>query len=194
MKKILFAVIALVLCLGMVGGAFAYFSDTATSVNNTFSAGDVDVTIGGELAAGVLLTGMAPGDEVTKTMWVQNDGSLPIWFAGYISYATETVSGFFDQFSVKVYGVDGDFYGGGPADLIYEGTLRSLYGKENAMVAGEYPPLTGGNWAGYTFKIKLSLDAGNQFQNASTTVKLTVDAIQSNNYTWAQALAILKPS
>ena len=43
MKKILFSLMAVVLCLGLMGGAFAYFSDVETSEDNTFSAGTIDL-------------------------------------------------------------------------------------------------------------------------------------------------------
>jgi len=43
MKKILVIVMAYVLSIGLIGGAFAYFTDTETSVNNNFSAGAIDL-------------------------------------------------------------------------------------------------------------------------------------------------------
>lgn len=48
MKKILFSVMAVVLCLGLMGGAFAYFSDTETSSGNTFTAGTIDLEMNDE--------------------------------------------------------------------------------------------------------------------------------------------------
>lgn len=49
MKKILFSLMTLVLVVGMIGaGAFAYFSDTETSTGNTFTAGTIDIDVGGE--------------------------------------------------------------------------------------------------------------------------------------------------
>ena len=48
MKKILFSVMGVVLCLGLMGGAFAYFSDVETSEDNTFTAGTIDLALNGE--------------------------------------------------------------------------------------------------------------------------------------------------
>ena len=48
MKKILFTVMAVVLCLGLMGAAFAYFSDTETSTGNTFTAGTIDLAVNDE--------------------------------------------------------------------------------------------------------------------------------------------------
>jgi predicted ribosomally synthesized peptide with SipW-like signal peptide len=39
MKKVLFAIMAIVLCVGLIGGAFAYFTDTQASTGNTFTSG-----------------------------------------------------------------------------------------------------------------------------------------------------------
>lgn len=73
MKKILILVIACVLCLGMVGGAFAWFSDTETSEDNTFTAGTLDLQLNDMDTSGwvdtptltvATVTDMAPGVEV----------------------------------------------------------------------------------------------------------------------------------
>ena len=44
-KKLLFAIMAIVLCVGLVGGAFSYFTDTVTSNSNTLQAGTLNVEI-----------------------------------------------------------------------------------------------------------------------------------------------------
>lgn len=48
MKRILFSLMAVVLCLGLMGGAFAYFSDVETSEDNTFTAGTIDLAVNDE--------------------------------------------------------------------------------------------------------------------------------------------------
>ena len=45
MKKFLMLAMAVVLALGMMGGAFAYFTDVETSTGNTFTAGTFDMKI-----------------------------------------------------------------------------------------------------------------------------------------------------
>ncbi len=93
MKKLTFALLATVLAIGMMGGAFAYFSDTAASNNNTFTAG----TLGLEIAdnstrdpdpfpgSGPLqktvdhtweMLNMAPGDQVTNFAYLRETGTL----------------------------------------------------------------------------------------------------------------------
>jgi spore coat-associated protein N len=44
-KKLLISVLATMLMLGMIGGAFAYFTDVETSTGNTFTAGTMDLEI-----------------------------------------------------------------------------------------------------------------------------------------------------
>jgi spore coat-associated protein N len=94
MKKLLFVAMACVLAIGLVGGAFAYFSDTETSTGNTFTAGSMDIScvIGGtgsgadvhENADGsndyVTFSNLKPGDSGSIIWTVTNTGSLP----GYI--------------------------------------------------------------------------------------------------------------
>ncbi len=74
MKKILFTVMAVVLCLGLMGAAFAYFSDTETSSGNTFTAGTVDLNITGQTS--ITLTNMAPGASASGNITVTNVGTL----------------------------------------------------------------------------------------------------------------------
>lgn len=83
MKKILFSLMTLALVIGLVGaGAFAYFSDTETSTGNTFTAGTLDLSVGGEnpnvspdfIIGGT--SGVKPGDSGTITYNLKNEGTL----------------------------------------------------------------------------------------------------------------------
>ena len=88
MKKILFAVMAVVLCLGLMGAAFAYFSDTETSSGNTFTAGTLDLVLSdddetdldGVTATWMSPVGWAPGDTETATLTMKNVGSTGSYF------------------------------------------------------------------------------------------------------------------
>jgi len=87
--------LALIMVMGMVGGTFAYFTDTETSNNNTFTAGWLDLQViapyQGEPYGGfpneatyngmnippVTLTDMQPGDPpIGYRMHVNNLGSI----------------------------------------------------------------------------------------------------------------------
>jgi predicted ribosomally synthesized peptide with SipW-like signal peptide len=65
-KKFLILALAIVLALGMIGSAFAYFTDTATSSGNTFSAGTLDLKIK-ESGSGVWQDG------ITIPVWHMED-------------------------------------------------------------------------------------------------------------------------
>jgi spore coat-associated protein N len=87
MKKILFIVMACVLALGLMGGAFAYFSDTESSTGNTFTAGTIDLALNGENpypgTAFITLSDIKPShaiDPITITLENvgQNEGILTI--------------------------------------------------------------------------------------------------------------------
>jgi predicted ribosomally synthesized peptide with SipW-like signal peptide len=87
MKKVLFALIACVLCAGMVGGAFAYFTDVEKSTGNTASAGTIDIQLAdnnqGFTNAGVTASfnigPLAPGQTATTgAIAIKNVGSLAI--------------------------------------------------------------------------------------------------------------------
>jgi len=68
------------------GGAFALFSDSAKSENNTFATGNADLQIAedvepgdpdvyGSSIAGVIFSDILPGFTTTKDFWLKNDSS-----------------------------------------------------------------------------------------------------------------------
>jgi spore coat-associated protein N len=67
-KKLLILALAMILALGMMGGAFAYFTDTETSSGNILMAGTLDLKIKGAAGWGDVgpvgewtMSNMAPG-------------------------------------------------------------------------------------------------------------------------------------
>lgn len=88
MKKILMSLMAIGLVVGLVGaGTMAYFSDTETSTGNTFTAGTLDIALGTS-SWSADFDNMKPGDTVTFTLPVNNEGSLPLNYT-----VTTTLSG-----------------------------------------------------------------------------------------------------
>ncbi len=76
---------ALVLAIGLIGSAFAAFTDTETSSGNTFTAGYVDLEMNGSDSPGASVTigSLAPGTETGEyTITFYNNGSL----AGILSW------------------------------------------------------------------------------------------------------------
>jgi spore coat-associated protein N len=91
MKKIVGLSIAALLIIGIIGGAtFAYFSDTESSVNNTLTAGVLDLNIdGGNVAVTTLNVGaVEPGASGSASSTLSNVGSI----AGELDIATSAVT------------------------------------------------------------------------------------------------------
>jgi predicted ribosomally synthesized peptide with SipW-like signal peptide len=89
MKKLLFSLMAVILCVGIMGSAFAYFTDVETSVNNNLQAGTLNMKIAdidegwqdGTPASASIQSpaGWAPGQSfVTDPISFQNAGTINI--------------------------------------------------------------------------------------------------------------------
>ena len=79
MKKILGLTIAALLVMGMVtGGTWAYFSDTESSVNNSLTAGTLDLNIdGGNVAVTTFsVSAVGPGQSGNGSSILANVGSM----------------------------------------------------------------------------------------------------------------------
>jgi hypothetical protein len=83
-KKLGMAIVTTALGASIVAaGSFALFTSSATNAGITFTAGTVKITDqGATFATPALETiagNMAPGDSVTKTITVKNEGTLDAW-------------------------------------------------------------------------------------------------------------------
>jgi predicted ribosomally synthesized peptide with SipW-like signal peptide len=115
MKKILFSLMAVVLVLGLMGGAFAYFTDVETSTGNTFTAGTLDMQIQdndqGPTDIPVSLSfsspdGLAPGDQFTTDPVIfTNVGSIDIrYIFAKFDVTSVTEPGMAQQIVLRSYG------------------------------------------------------------------------------------------
>ena len=115
MKKLLFVLIAGVLCAGMVGGAFAYFTDVERSNANVFQAGTLDMQIADNnqgysdspvTASFNSPVGLAPGQTfTTDPVSFSNVGSIGIPFIfGKFDITNETQVNMAKQFKLVSYG------------------------------------------------------------------------------------------
>jgi len=95
MKKLLFGIMAVVLCVGLIGGAFAYFTDSQTSSGNVFSAGYAQLYMAGNdgiyhhdnsVVIGSV-TNMAPGASTPLyLMYFKNAGTVPGTVSAQVSF------------------------------------------------------------------------------------------------------------
>ena len=91
MKKIVGLSVAALLIIGVIGGAtFAYFSDTESSIDNTLTAGVLDLNIdGGNSAVTTLnVTAAEPGGSGSDSSILANVGSM----AGELDIDTSAVT------------------------------------------------------------------------------------------------------
>jgi predicted ribosomally synthesized peptide with SipW-like signal peptide len=114
MKKLLFAIMAIVLCVGLIGGAFAYFTDTQTSSGNTFTAGSTYLLMsnGGtyahqpdnslKIGSG---TNLSPGGPAIGTFNVgfENGGNISGIVTANVSIDQSIVAGSFPPFTPPGY-------------------------------------------------------------------------------------------
>lgn len=74
------SMLVIILAAALVGGAtMAIFTDEATNAGNSFAAGTVSVALGAQHVP-VTVTNIAPGDIVTRSFTVTNDGTLELRF------------------------------------------------------------------------------------------------------------------
>lgn len=81
-KRILLAVLSIAVAAALVGvGTYAWFTDTASSTGNKFTAGTMNLQVDNGSGYGEALTAMsyaniAPGFDQSKTYILRNDGSV----------------------------------------------------------------------------------------------------------------------
>jgi len=150
--KIFMSMLVIALAAALVGGAtMAWFTDTATNVGNTFTAGTVDITVGATTLAIVPAPlNMAPGDIATGSFVVTNAGTLGL------------------RFDVSAVGAGALFVGYTPA------LVGGLVDDQNVVLAP-------GTSATVAFTVALPLGAGNAYQAATGTVDFTISAEQTAN-------------
>lgn len=163
------------------GGTYALFSDTATSQNNTITAGELELSINSSpTTTTVDVSGLAPGDIGTEVLEISNTGNI----AGDLSATVRNPGGngsLLDELQLKV-GFDRD------GDLSTTGDSRTAVQKDYIQnVAGNTGStsqwLSGqgsANDTAYMFVVyQIDADAGNQVENATATFDVEMTLTQS---------------
>jgi spore coat-associated protein N len=188
-KKLAATVVALLaVVLTVTLGAIAVFTDSVSVGANTFTTGTIDLTTNPTTAL-VTYSNMAPGDAVTNSIVVTNNGSLDLRYA-ISSVATNTDSkALKDQLVLTIKTIDVTTPGT-PCDNFdgtqqYTGDLDSTAGKlvgdaaqgaqagDRSLVAAAAETLC--------FRVSLPIGTGDTFQNATTTATFTFAAEQTKN-------------
>lgn len=87
-RKIAMLAIAAMFAVALVGGGvYAYFNDTETSTGNQFTAGSLDLVLGGSGSTSMSFSDLAPGSSGASSMMISNDGSI----AGALSLTVQNM-------------------------------------------------------------------------------------------------------
>ncbi len=154
-RKFLTAILVIGLVATLAGaGMYAVFTDAATSTGNTFKAGTLDIGLETKSwSAG--FDNMKPGDTVTFTITVRNDGTLPL------EYTITTVL---------------------TGELITLGSNPCYVSARRVDTAAYSPPESlsvegGGDWKDIVeIDITMPSAAGNTYQGKSGLLTVTFDA------------------
>lgn len=169
------------------GGTYAYFSDTEETTN-TFAAGTIDLEV--EPTKIVEIEDLAPGDSISRTFQLQNNGTLDIkkvlLETDYLVNDTnsDNTEDFGEHIEVEfLYNIDQ------VNEVIYETTVAELKEMTPEAVSEEiFLPIIGeeGLESGTEddFLVKFNFvdnnESQNQFQGDSLELKWTFNAIQES--------------
>lgn len=175
-KVIISLVLIAVMAFGTAIGTFAYFTSQATSIDNVFQAGTLKIAGPGSngIASGILdVRSIYPGWEQTKTVNIQNTGSLP--FKYKVSATTPTENALWNgENGLRV--------------MINGGEPMHIYGLSNYLLGTILP----GQNKNITFTFTLPTAAGNEFQALMSRINFAFDAtqIENNDANW-QAMGLV---
>ena len=160
MKNIIKSLLSIVAVAAIAGGAtWAYFTDSKTVNNNTFSTGTVKISV--ENPNGTLpfkVTGMAPGDSEELRIDIENTGSLDVTLSGNATGAWDGIGG----------------------DAFIDAEYKYWNGSGWVDFTNPNPELKSGK----TLKVKVILtfdsNADNTYQNKTFRASFNVDAEQKH--------------
>jgi predicted ribosomally synthesized peptide with SipW-like signal peptide len=208
MKKLLFVLMAVVLCLGLVGGAFAYFSDTGKSEGNTFTAGTLDLALEGSSwydnvgAKWTSPASWAPGDKTSGTLNMRNFGTVDIGWIGIKPVNLQVTAGPTDYpekiivngFSMHDSWTGKDIGTGNPENFADFMATWGIWGTTAPLTLAEFASGTyyfytePTDWllkalqngtTSLTIEFQFDPDAGNTYQGAVCSFDLQVVVVQN---------------
>ena len=164
MSRNIHILLAGLLVLGLAGGStVAYLNDSTTNAENIFRVGTVSVGLDPTSTAFDVPT-LAPGGQVTETIGVKNDGSLPFAF----TMSARKTAGFadvYDALTCTVTSVDA-------TSALYSGALAGLASAPSVVAPGSVKPLM--------VTVGLPASAGNDISGDYCKVSFDVAAEQQH--------------
>lgn len=197
-KKITLSALSILVSLSLMAGAtYAYFTDSATSTGNSFTAGELDINLRSDSPtqdAPFNVNGLEPGETVTRYITVTNDGDIDMQWKAYINSGDG--GSLFNVLNIKEVTLHPSEYLGytglttagytiaGPVNHPIITSSTPLSNLTNASTtplvwkystAGAFSP----NWSA-TYKIVVEMDpnASNSYQNSSWTGSMKFDGYQ----------------
>ena len=160
-------VAAVAVVIPAIGGTLADFTAVTTNPGNAFDTAVLTMTSDHPASAFVSVSDLIPGDSATRSVTVENTGSVPFTYTVTASNEggppslmwTDTVDGL----QVTVSGDAGQIYSGPVSDLA-------------AVASGVVVSASGTEVLTYVFSLPGS--AGNAFQGLSQGIGITYDATQ----------------
>ncbi|MFL5913366.1 MAG: TasA family protein [Gaiellaceae bacterium] len=177
-KRILVAIVALLVAAGAAVGSSAVLSSSSTNPGNSFQASNLDVSNGGNNAV-ISVSGMHPGDNTQGDVTITNTGDIPVSTmdlssaviahtepnTGQIASALTLTITDTTSVSTQVYS--------GPATPMTTDPLR-LPGDPVTPA----DPWSAGEARTYHFQLSLPNNTGNTFQLSTATIRYTWTASQ----------------
>lgn len=170
------------LLAGVWGSAMALFTDAESVATGSFTTGRVGIGVT-PVSTSLALANMAPGDKVTATVTVSNDGTLDLRYAatsvaggdaGLASALAVTVKSGVTDCS------NGGFSGSGAA--VAGGTLSALsFGNATPGAQAGDRSLAPGGAEVLCFQVALPTSAANALQGKTASATFTFSAEQTAN-------------
>jgi spore coat-associated protein N len=180
--------VVLVVGLAWTRDTLAVFTDQDTNGSNTFTAATISLSLN-PASAVVSYATMQPGDSVTNSMVVTNNGNATLRYAISSSATNADGKGLKDQLTLTIKTIDVTTPGT-PCDnfdgtQLYTGDLDSSAGKlvgdnTQGAQAGDRS-LSASTNETLCFRASLPSSTGNAYQGATTTATFTFDSEQTAN-------------
>ena len=162
----------------VAGGTMAWFTATAETATNSFTAGTVkielyenDMLIGGE-NTGLTFTNVNPGDCYVKEVYVKNTGTKRVMVRVHVSALIQGFTASNDNPNPDIGIVKFDVH----ENWEYDAATQHYYYKNVLLPGTETEPILVDN--------KICFDGegmGNEYQGATFDIILNADAIQATN-------------
>ncbi len=172
MKRIFWSLMIIaVVAASVTGGAMALFTDTETNAGNAFTAGTIDLALTNGSPLPFSVSAMAPGDNVTGTLDVDNSGTLDLRYA--ITTTADGSSILDEQLDLEIKQGATTLYSGKLSSAAIGDPTQGAQAGDQSLLAGTGDTLT--------FIVSMPLGTDNSYQGLTCTVDFVFDAEQTDN-------------